>query len=330
VVVRPASSSSPSRSLSSAPPRLVPVFLVDGSLGKHVFWPPFFVWVTFLGCFSHRFSHCSLSASGGLSFSVDSVGSWCCQIRRDLIDSLVGGSRSVVSWPGWTWSGFSFGVVFLYCICLCFVLFLLQEVADGRWWVCSDLVCSYISILVYPGVEIGFHSLLMLERARCVEASVLAVVFFDRTSRLYLMRLLYAPLVDCVEFSSSVHPSIWTTAKVSRSFANSCFGSYLVGLTWKGGLPASSWRGLWNLDRYCVGRWFLRLLNNLNAHSAFSFVIRFRAHTCVRWVRGSDCLGCFFFIQLMYRIVVSPVLGFFLVYWVKFMPPQPCTSSFIF
>lgn len=78
------------------------------------------------------------------------------------------------------------------------------------------MVCSYTLILVSPGVEIGFPSQLMLERARCVEASVMVVVFFDGTSRLYLVWLLYAPLVDCVD---------------SRPLANSCFGSYLVGLT---------------------------------------------------------------------------------------------------
>jgi len=38
------------------------------------------------------------------------------------------------------------------------------------------------------------------------------------------------------------------------------------------------------------------------------FAIRFRVHTWVHWiVRGSDCLGFFLFIPLMYWIVVSSV-----------------------
>ena len=59
---------------------------------------------------------------------------------------------------------------------------------------------------------------------------------------LYLPQWLRAPSMDCVP--SFVHPSIWTTfglVRPERAFVTCCLGS------------------CWNLNRFYVGRWFIRL-----------------------------------------------------------------------
>jgi len=164
VVVRLASSSSPSPSRSPAPPRLSVFSTVVRR--KWVFWPPFLR----LGFYSMVWGSSSLLLlRSALLLTRWSVGGFAFCFRfgymfRRVCELVLFVAGELL--PLWV-SSFSF----LCCCCCCFAF--VTGSVDG-WWVCFRLGLFWfvrISWLWFIVVEIGVSSLLMLERARCVEVA---------------------------------------------------------------------------------------------------------------------------------------------------------------
>jgi len=169
---------------------------------------------------------------------------------------------------------------FLCCFCFCYM---------KCWWVVGLYPTWFVRISwlgLYPRIEIGFSSLLMLENLGAERLCV------DGSFRLSYLKTLSVAIV-----LRAVGGLCWIFVVCSfldmdygwslKTDAVPCFSSYLVGLAWKGVLLASFRREF--------GTWIVYMLTDDSyAYSILwmftlrFFAIRFRAHAWVRWIFSNN------------------------------------------